>query len=263
MVRKIAMSTVRGISVRESIDMAVNSGCEGIDIKVDYLPEEEEKKKEILDYAKEKGLELSLHAPCSDINIAARNQGIRKESINQVKKIIDMAQKYGARVVTFHPGRLTSIRENSEEKWKILLDSVAEIAAYAAEKRVHAALENMECRKKELVRTVSDLNRFAVLAAENPYFGAALEISHFAANRIFLPELDELKLPIKNVYISQYMDGRPHFSLTEANGEIQLDKVQRLLDSVGYDSYMILGLKSIQGCKVFEESRKILEDSFR
>ena len=65
MVRKIAMSTVRGISVRESIDMAVNSGCEGIDIKVDYLPEEEEKKKEILDYAKEKGLELSLHAPCS------------------------------------------------------------------------------------------------------------------------------------------------------------------------------------------------------
>lgn len=257
------MSTVRGISVLESIDMAVKSGCEGIDIQADYLPEEEEKKNQVLDHAKKMGLALSFHAPCGDVNIAAQNMGVRKESINQMKQTIDMAQRYGARVMTFHPGKLTSTRENAEEKWKILLDSVAEIIAYAAEKKVHVALENMECRKKELVRTVSDLNRFAVLGTENPYFGVALEFSHFAANGIFLPKLEELKLPVKSVYISQYMDGRPHFSLTEENGEIQLDKVQRLLDSIGYDSYMVLGLKSIQGCKVFEESRRILEESFR
>ena len=61
--------------------------------------------------------------------------------------------------LTIHPGLLSSARENVEDKWQVMLESVREIAEYAKQMQVHVGIENMEKRKKELVYTISDLNR--------------------------------------------------------------------------------------------------------
>lgn len=255
---KISMSTLRGISVMDSIDIAVRSGYDGIEIQTDYLPEDESKYDEIFAYAAGSNLDVSLHAPCGDINITALNRGIRKESILQVKQAIDLAGEYHLRAVTLHPGRLSSARENVDDKWKILLKSVEEIAAYAKEKQVHVGIENMEFRKKELVFTISDLNRFGEIAKDNSYFGATLDFAHFATNQIYLPEIEALKLPIKNVHISQCIEGKPHLPLNE-DGEVKVQEILGILRKQDYISPIVLELKSVYDGKVFAQSRMVCD----
>lgn len=246
----IAMSTLRGVSVADSIKMALQCGFTGIEIQTDYLPEDPARQEALFAHAKGEGLQVSLHAPCGDINITALNKGIREESIRQVKQAIDLAARYDVKTVTFHPGRLSSARENTEEKWAVLLQSAEEISRYAMENTVTAAIENMEARKKELVFTVEDLNRFSGLA--NTWFGVTLDLSHFATNGIFCPETEKLLLPIKNIHVSQCRDGKPHIPLQEG-GTVKLEWLR------GYKGSIVLELKSIYDPEIYKESRIILE----
>lgn len=254
---KLSMSTLRGIPVMDSVKIAVQSGYDGIEIQTDYLPEERSKYDEIFTYAAECGLDVSLHAPCGDINIAALNRGIRKESILQVKQAIDLAEEYQLRVVTFHPGRLSSDRENVEEKWKVLQQAVEEIAAYAGERQVFVGIENMESRKKELVISISDLNRFQEIAKNNRYFGVTLDFSHFATNGIVDPEIEALQLPINNVHISQCSEGKPHLPL-ESGGQVKVRQILKGLKKHRYLSPLVVELKSINDWRIYEQSRKAL-----
>ena len=255
---KVAMSTIRGLSVIESIDIVVKSNCCGIEIQTDYLPEDEKEIDKIFKYAKEKELIVSIHAPSGDINISALNKGIRKESINQIKIAIDLANKYNSRVVTFHPGSLSSKRENQEEKWKVLLESVAEIAEYAKSKKVHIGIENMERRSKEIVFTIDDLNRFEEIGVDNEYFGVTLDFSHFATNEIFLPKLDKLRLPIKNVHMSQCVAGKPHYQMDDLEGQVRLNEVLKELEKANYQSMIVMEIKGKLDWTVFESSQQII-----
>lgn len=258
MKRVISMATIRGIPVGESIDYAVKSGCGGIEIQTDYLPEDEGELDAVFALAREHGLFVSLHGPSGDINISSLNRGIRRESVNQIKAAIDIARRYGLEKVTVHPGLLSSARENVEAKWQVMLGSMEELADHARDARVHLGVENMEKRKKELVFTVEDLNRFAPIAQGNPYFGVTLDFCHFATNGILAPKLDELLLPVKNVHISQCVGGKPHFALYQA-GELCPEKVARMLDAIGYDGSVVMEIKSVFDPQVYMNSRRVLE----
>ena len=258
MKRIISMATVRGISVKESIDYAVKSGCGGIEIQTDYLPDAGTERDAVFAYAKECGLYVSLHGPSSDINISSLNKGIRRESVRQIKEAIDIACCYGLEKVTMHPGLLSSAREDVEGKWQVMLESMAELAAYAKEAKIHLGVENMEKRKKELVYTVDDLNRFAPLAQENPYFGVTLDFCHFATNDILAPELDRLLAPVKNVHISQCTDGKPHFALYK-EGILVPANVAQMLDGIGYTGSVTMEIKSVYDPQIYADSRLVLE----
>lgn len=257
----ISMATIRGFSVKDSIDVAVKSSCGGIEIQTDYLPEDPERLDEVFDYAQQQGLYVSLHGPSSDINISSLNKGIRRESVRQIKDAIAIAKWYGIEKVTMHPGLLSSARENAEEKWKVMLESVREIAEYAAQMQVHVGIENMEKRKKELVYTVADLNRFAGISRGNPYFGITLDFCHFATNGIFTPELSQLRLPVKNVHLSQCIGGKPHYALDRA-GEIDFGNVLQMVDAIGYTGSITMEIKSVFDPQVYHSSKIVLSTLF-
>jgi len=253
----ISMATIRGFSVLDSINVAVKAGCGGIEIQTDYLPEAESERAAVFAYARQQGLYVSLHGPSSDINISSLNRGVRLESIRQIKDAISMAKRYGVEKLTIHPGMLSSVREDAEIKWQVLLESVREIAEYAKQMQIHVGIENMEKRNKELVCTVSDLNRFSQIAKGNPYFGATLDFCHFATNGIILPELDQLQLPVKNVHVSQCIDGKPHFALDKP-GQIQFEQVMQMLRSIGYTGSVTMEIKSVFDYRVYKDSRTVL-----
>ena len=250
MKNKISMSTLRGFSVADSVKFALECGFDGLEIQTDYLSGEDEIRK-----ALNAGLDVSLHAPCGDINISALNKGICQESVNQVKLAIDLASKFNLRVVTFHPGRLSSARENITDKWELLLESVQDIADYAKERKVYIAIENMELRKKELVFSVDDLNKFEFISKNNIYFGVTLDFSHFATNKIYPQNITGLRLPVYNVHISQCVGGKPHFPLYDA-GEIEMPDVIKILGN--YNSSLVVELKSVFDREVYINSRKEL-----
>lgn len=258
---KIGISTLRGIPVKESVDFALNCGFEAIEIQTDYLPCEPEKQDECIEYAQKSGLIVSLHAPCSDINISALNRGIREESIRQVKKAINIAARHKLRVVTFHPGRLSSLRENAEEKWIVMLESVEEISDYAKNKMVYIAVENMEHRSRELLYTIEDFKKFEVLAKNNPYFGVTIDFSHFATNKIYNPELTHLQIPVHNIHLSQCAEDKPHLPLY-VNGDIKLDTIIEFLERYKINTTIILELKSIFEKDVYRKSYNVLRNKF-
>ncbi|MBE7063275.1 MAG: sugar phosphate isomerase/epimerase [Ruminococcaceae bacterium] len=254
MKNKIAISTLRGFSVDESTKFALDCGFDGLEIQVDYLADDEKMLGNEIKHAINSGLDVSLHAPCGDINISALNKGIREESVAQVKRAIELAEKFDLRVVTFHPGRLSSAREKKSDKWSVLLDSVSKIAEYAKLKKVYVALENMELRKNELVLTIDDLNKFEEIARDNNFFGVTLDFSHFATNKIYPQYMTELKVPIYNVHISQCIASKPHYPLYEA-GEINIGEVFNFLEKIDYRSVVVTELKSIFDKNVYIKSK--------
>ncbi len=261
--KKIAMATIRGISIKESVEIAYQCGFAGIEVQTDYLPDEEKKRDFIFALIAQYGMEVNLHAPSGDINISAANKGIRKESVAQIKRVIDLAKKYKVRNITFHPGRLSSLREDKDDKWKVLLDSVREIIDYAAQQKVYISIENMENRNKELVMDITDLNRFEMISKGNNYFGVTLDFSHFATNAISLPELKQLRLPIRNVHISQCVDKKPHLSLETPNGEVMLNQIVESLQKEKYEGLYVLEIKSIKDAAIFQKNKEVLEGILR
>ncbi len=260
MKNKISISTLRGFSVEESVRFALDCGFDGIEIQTDYLPDTKEEQKKIIEMAMREGLDVSLHAPCADINIASLNKGIRKESIAQVKNAIDIAEKFNLRVVTFHPGRLSSARENEADKWNVLMDSVSEIAQYSKTKKVYSAIENMELRKKELVLTAEHLNRFCSVSENNEFFGVTLDFCHFATNGIFSGEIGDIRIPVYNVHLSQSVNSKPHYPAYE-EGDIDFREVPKALQRYNYSSAVVMELKSVFDAEVYKKSKMVLENA--
>jgi sugar phosphate isomerase/epimerase len=136
---------------------------------------------------------------------------------------------------------------------------VTDIAQYAKEKKVRVGIENMEKRPYELVFTIDDLNRFAHLTENNPYFGATIDFAHYSSHNIGLPNLDELKLPLYNVHLSQNSaGGKMHHSLVCDNGLVNLVEVCRSLENYGYDKLVVLEVGGI-----VLESKQTLEAALK
>lgn len=224
-------------SDRAWVDTLPELGYCEIELCPRYTPETTE---EIIRYALEKGVGVSLHVHHGPNNITDTDKENQKLSVSQVKYCIDLVARYGLSTVTFHPGRLSAEGESETEKWQQLFAVVEEIAAYAKEKKVRVAIENMELRPLELVYTLEDLNKFAYIGENNPYFGVTLDFAHFASHGIIKPALDTLKLPLFNVHLSQLTEEKMHAPLTAQGGKVDVPAVCKLLRDYGYDGRIIL-----------------------
>lgn len=226
-------------------DEVVRHGISYMEIATGKLPESETEQDEIIAYALAQGLTLNLHAPFGINNISSTDSDRRASSMANAKHAIDLAAKHNLGTVTFHPGRRSDDAENVEEAWGRLMDAVTEVAQYAKEKQVRVGLENMELRPYELVYTIEDLNRFAHLAIDNPYFGVTIDFAHYASHGIGLPDLKALKLPVYDVHLSQIVDRKMHRGLSKECDTPDIGEVIRLLKAYGYDGLVVLELEDI------------------
>lgn len=225
---------------RADVDYLIECGYTSIDLAADERLCGKESLVSIIEYAASKGLEVGFHAPFRGLNIISTDAETRLLSVEQIKRSIELAAEHGIPVVTFHPGKPTSEEESVEDAWARLFSVVEDIAAYAKEKRVRVAIENMEKRAFEIVCTLEDLNRFAYIAEDNEYFGVTLDFVHLSTHGIFEPDLSELKLPIYDVHISQNAGGKTHHPLTVEGGTVHLDAVVKSLLDYGYDGFVVL-----------------------
>ncbi|MBK5113638.1 MAG: sugar phosphate isomerase/epimerase [Candidatus Heimdallarchaeota archaeon] len=128
-----------------------------------------EEKKAIKNEAIDLGLELTLHATFSDVNIAAFNKTIRLFSLKIMKECIDFSQEIGSRVITIHPGELSAGGHTFPQV--VIKNNFAafeEIAEYVENKDVIVGYENMpiftwtqfeECYAPELIsQIVKEIN---------------------------------------------------------------------------------------------------------
>lgn len=228
-----------GESYTRWIDEVVAAGIRYMEIATSALPEQRERQDEITRYALDRGMELSLHAPFGVNNISSTDIERRTSSINNTKMAIDLAERHGLRVVTFHPGRLSFEGQDIDENRALLTEVLADIADYAKQRRVFVGLENMEDRPFEYIRTVKDLNRFAHLSKDNPYFGVTVDFGHYATLKEGLAPIGSLRLPLYDVHLSRFDGARAHRPFSEEDRD-ELCEIVRALKGYGYDGFLVL-----------------------
>jgi sugar phosphate isomerase/epimerase len=141
---------------------------EGSHFREDYT-----KVKELADSC---GVEIFVHVPFSDLNIASLNEGIRKETLSQVFWAIETADFLESKLVTFHSGRPSPVgMAFRDEAWETNLKSISEIVEFSGDFDLKVCLENMPnfpdamCCGIEELKTVLD---------RNPELGLTLDVAH-------------------------------------------------------------------------------------
>ena len=105
---------------------------------------------------KDCGLEVSIHAPTVDINIASLNEGIRAESVKQMKECIDYAESINAHAITLHAGKIgrndPPLRKAALE---LACESISDLVDYAD--NVIISVENLPVRQAFLGNKIEEL----------------------------------------------------------------------------------------------------------
>ncbi|MCK5559049.1 MAG: sugar phosphate isomerase/epimerase, partial [Thermoplasmata archaeon] len=129
----------------ETLEKVASNGFELWEISADlkqYLPNIKEQYQELMPSY---NIEIALHAPFNDINIAALNPTIRTRSINFILKTIDVAVKLDIELITVHPGHLCPAGVYAPDLVeRVNKASLADIAEHGSQyDNLILALENM------------------------------------------------------------------------------------------------------------------------
>jgi sugar phosphate isomerase/epimerase len=190
-------------------------------------------------------LEISIHAPLSDINLASHNEMIRKISISEIRKSIDVAYKIDSKVVVVHPGHIPVL--GSRFKDKILhynRDSLMECSKYAQEMGIKMCVENMPNIEGLLYK---DLNELENLVLDIDAY-ITLDVGH-AHNNKFTVE-DMLKTSrIEHIHLS---DNDGSYDNHNALGDIKKNGLNfkslfKGLKQINYNNLMVLEVEQPKG----------------
>lgn len=84
----------------------------------------------------------SVHAPCSDVNIAAINERMRSSSVSVLNDMIATSACIGAKHLVVHPG-YSPYEQVRDRSYASLLHSLDELARLQEEHGVRVCIENM------------------------------------------------------------------------------------------------------------------------
>ncbi|MGO9386814.1 MAG: sugar phosphate isomerase/epimerase family protein [Methanobacterium sp.] len=183
-------------------------------------------------------LKISIHAPLSDINLASHNEVIRKISISEIKKSIDMAIKIDSKVIVVHPGHVPILGRRFKDKiLQYNRDSLMECSKYAQEMGIKMCVENMPNIEGLLFK---DLNKLENLVLDIDAY-ITLDVGH-AHNNKFTVE-DMLKTSrIEHIHLS---DNDRSFDNHNALGDIKKNGLNfkslfKGLKQINYNNLMVL-----------------------
>lgn len=275
---KICLSTYclfLGMSFREAILFAVEHGFEGIELWCDIYDAwpaslTKDDRSNIRDLCEKNTLPLSLHSPSIGNNIASHNPGQRRESIDQLKETILLAEEVGGRIVTVHPGRVTyfrllsdegvsrySLEAMKEEAYQLLSDGLRDCALFAQQRGIILCVENMGHLANDTIHTVGELRQLIDKVAL-PSLKVTLDVSHANISGGISESIQSLTPHIRHIHVSDNF-GRESSHLELGKGNIDLSPAADYLKAFdGMIVLEVLGLGDLEGA-VFR-SRKYLEN---
>ena len=131
------------LPLKESIKLAGKLGFNGIQIYAttgEFSPEvlSAEEKAEIKKLLCDNGLEIS--ALCGDMGgYGFQNAEDNLVRIEKTKRIIDLAEEFGTRVITTHIGVIPN--DKNHPRYNVMLSALTECGEYAASKNITLAIE--------------------------------------------------------------------------------------------------------------------------
>ncbi|MEE9474188.1 MAG: sugar phosphate isomerase/epimerase family protein [Candidatus Hydrothermarchaeaceae archaeon] len=181
---------------------------------------------EVKELANSYGIELFVHAPFSDLNIASLNERIRKETLSQIFEAVETAAFLESKIITLHSGRLSPIGMFFKEKaWETNLKSIREILEFGSDFDLQPCLENMPSYPGALCCKIDELRE--VLDVE-PGLGVTLDIAHAHTHGDEIEYLKELKDRVLHVHLHD-SDGVSDSHSAVGEGNIDFNRVMHHL----------------------------------
>lgn len=146
--------------IEEILEIGKNDRFELIEILTEgfYNPEYLLKNKEMLEPFQSYDYDYYLHAPTVDLNLASINPGIRKESVRQTLKALELGNEIGAKAVTIHPGQIGRIEDRIRNMGlKLSKESIKECVKYSEGMETKISVENMPGKPKFLCTKPEEL----------------------------------------------------------------------------------------------------------
>lgn len=122
-----------------------------------FLPDIKDEIKNLMETS---DLKVNIHAPFSDVNLAAFDRATRKYSISVFLEIFGIASEMDVEVVTIHPGVIGPVQYWDQDRVnKLTRESLEEISAIADEYSTNIALENMPEMRFATVKTTDEIEQ--------------------------------------------------------------------------------------------------------
>ncbi|MCQ1537566.1 sugar phosphate isomerase/epimerase [Methanocalculus taiwanensis] len=226
-------------------------GYDGWEISADgnYRLDDPKKRARIDEVLSSTTLDITVHAPYGDLNLASINYPIWRESIRQICLCIEHAADLTDRV-TLHPGYLSPLSKlDPGRAWALQKEALGEIGAVAVDCGVLACLENMISIKEFLCRDPGEL--FGMIDGIEG-IGVTIDIGH--ANTT--STIDEFlhHLPAANHLHIHDNHGRTDEHLALMKGTVNWKKVSRAI----LDTYTGIVVVEGRNLKEAEESLTVI-----
>ena len=198
-------------------------------------------------------MSYSVHAPITDINIAALNDRVRENAVSEMVTTIEHASRMGVKTVTIHPGVysmvLSDVRDRSVSLSKM---SMRTIEKASAEHGVIAAIENMPSFPILMGQTADQL----LDIIDGTDLGICFDIGHANTVGDISEFVDKFKDRIANIHIHDN-NGDRDAHMTIGDGNIDFIPILRKLS--GYAGNYIIESKDLNSAI---ESKRRLERLF-
>jgi sugar phosphate isomerase/epimerase len=230
------------LSLHEAIERAAQLGFRAIEVmtiapQLDPRTFSQQDREELVSLCDRLGVEIvSLNPTFIDLNLASRNDTIRRVSIEEVKSDIDLAKDIGAEIVVVGPGRRHPlVLEPMELSRSLAEPAIMECVEYAEKREVIYGFENITSR----FMVHSDEIAEFIDKVDSPYCQAVVDV----ANAYYVEDpadfLRNLDQRVCHVHLSD-TDGKVEAHWPVGEGEVDFAAVAQALDDIDFDRWSML-----------------------
>ena len=199
-------------------------------------------------------LELQVHAPLSDINIASFSDRVREASVTEVIDTIRMAAGLEAKMVTFHPGHFSPVAQLDPDRVRRLTrESALRIARAGREHGMPLAIENMPKMKMMAFQGPAGL----LECIEGTEVGVCLDVGH-ANTTGNIEDFLALSERVRNIHIHDNNGGWDEH-LVLGTGNLPLARTVSALKPVFKRKWVIESRDLAEGVQSRDVLRKLLD----
>jgi sugar phosphate isomerase/epimerase len=168
---------------------------------------------EIRKACREAGILPTVHAASWDLNITSISKEVRRFSMEQVQRSIDLAHEIGAQVITIHPGRKSFVREDRRDVSEMQRGAFHELFVYGRQRDVTILIENIEETGKEVMVNEKDFIDF--LSGNNDELFITMDVAHLGDVKKVVSFYTALRDRIRHIHISDLSPHEIHIPMGE------------------------------------------------
>jgi sugar phosphate isomerase/epimerase len=210
----IASPVLWAFPLEQVIAIVHGRGIGGVEVWAEQVWYHRSSIREIIRLKDRFQMNLTSHAASWDLNIAALNRGIRRQSIRLVKRSILLAEAIGANNITIHPGRLTLSATWTDWHFAVLTESLQEISTFAQAHQAVISVEVMEPVKKEFIIDAPAVNRLLSQLPDSVM--VTLDVAHLPRQTDFDDYFAKIKR-INKIHLSDRSQDRYHLPLGQGD----------------------------------------------